>query len=312
MALEKSGEFRGKSVEAAINTGLTALGLGRDEVEVEVLRSGSRGLLGIGAEDAVVRLTALAAGGFAEPSTAAPRVEQAPRTEPTPARNEPPPAARGQSRQGGRQEQSGRPDSRQSGRRVNRQRSDAPRSTGASTMTAGTAGQPSPDLDAIADPNEREAMQMGRDILLGLLQRMGLDVQVEVVPQSEAEKDEDEESSMVLNILGDDLGMLIGRQSETLQALQFITRLMVNQQTHSRTDVIVDVNGYKAKRAESLRKLALRTADQVVQTGRTMALEPMQPFERRIIHLALRNHPSVTTESVGEAAKRKVTVIPNK
>ena len=302
MAVEKSGEFRGKSVEAAINTGLAALGLERDEVEVEVLKPGSRGLLGIGAEDAVVRLTALTAGGFAQPSTSAPRVEQAPRTEPTP-------AARGQSRQGGRQEQSDRPDARQSGRRVSGQRSDGPRAAGTPAMTA---GQPSPDLDAITDPKEREAMQMGRDILLGLLQRMGLDVQVEVVPQSEAEKDEEEESSMVLNILGDDLGTLIGRQSETLQALQFITRLMVNQQTHSRTDVMVDVNGYKAKRAESLRKLALRTADQVVQTGRTMDLEPMQPAERRIIHLALRNHPSVTTESVGEGSKRKVTVIPKK
>lgn len=302
MAVEKSGEFRGKSVEAAINTGLAALGLERDEVEVEVLKPGSRGLLGIGAEDAVVRLTALTAGGFAQPSTPAPRVEQAPRTEPTP-------AARGQSRQGGRQEQSDRPDARQSGRRVSGQRSDGPRAAGTPAMTA---GQPSPDLDAITDPKEREAMQMGRDILLGLLQRMGLDVQVEVVPQSEAEKDEEEESSMVLNILGDDLGTLIGRQSETLQALQFITRLMVNQQTHSRTDVMVDVNGYKAKRAESLRKLALRTADQVVQTGRTMDLEPMQPAERRIIHLALRNHPSVTTESVGEGSKRKVTVIPKK
>ena len=309
MAVEKSGEFRGKSVEAAINTGLAALGLERDEVEVEVLKPGSRGLLGIGAEDAVVRLMALTAGGFAQPSTPAPRVEQASRTEPTPARNEPPSAARGQSRQGGRQEQSDRPDARQSGRRVSGQRSDGPRAAGTPAMTA---GQPSPDLDAITDPKEREAMQMGRDILLGLLQRMGLDVQVEVVPQSEAEKDEEEESSMVLNILGDDLGTLIGRQSETLQALQFITRLMVNQQTHSRSDVMVDVNGYKAKRAESLRKLALRTADQVVQTGRTMDLEPMQPAERRIIHLALRNHPSVTTESVGEGSKRKVTVIPKK
>jgi spoIIIJ-associated protein len=312
MSAEKSGEFRGKSVEAAINTGLAALGLGRDEVEVEVLKPGSRGLLGIGAEDAVVRLTALGPGGFAQPSAPSPRFEQAPRAEPTPARNEPPQAPRGQSRQGGRQEQSDRPDARQSGRRVSRQRSDAPRAVGTPMMAAGTAGQPSPDLDAIEDPKERETMQMGREILLGLLERMGLDVQVEVVPQSEAEKDEDEESSMVLNILGGDLGMLIGRQSETLQALQFITRLMVNQQTHSRTDVIVDVNGYKAKRAESLRKLALRTADQVVQTGRTMALEPMQPAERRIIHLALRNHVDVTTESVGEGSKRKVTVIPKK
>ncbi len=309
MAAEKSGEFRGKSVEAAVNAGLVALGLERDEVEVEVVKPGSRGLLGIGAEDAVVRLTAVGAGGVKQQAAPPQRAEQAPRTEFPPARTEPPEAPRGQSRGGGRQEQPGRSEGRQGGRRTGKQRSEAPRAGSASMVSA---GQPAPDLEAITDPQERETLQMGREILLGLLQRMGLDVQVEVVPQSEAEQDEDEELAMVLNILGDDLGMLIGRQSETLQSLQFITRLMVNQQAHSRTDVIVDVNGYKAKRAESLRKLALRTADQVVQTGRTMALEPMQPAERRIIHLALRNHPDVTTESVGEGSKRKVTVVPKK
>jgi spoIIIJ-associated protein len=309
MAVEKSGEFRGKSIEAAINTGLAALGLARDEVEIEVLKPGSRGLLGIGAEDAVVRLTTIGAGGAGSSAAAPQRVEQPPQTEPAPAGNEPSQAPRGQSRQGG----SDRSQSYQSGRTANRQRSGSSRSAGAPAMSAGTSGQPSPDLEGIADPKEREVMQIGREILLGLLERMGMNVQVEVVPQSEAEKDEDEETAMVLNIIGgDDLGTLIGRQSETLQSLQFITRLMVNQQTHSRTDVIVDVNGYKAKRAESLRKLALRTADQVIQTGRTMSLEPMQPSERRIIHLALRNHSDVTTESVGEGSKRKVTVIPKK
>ena len=86
--------------------------------------------------------------------------------------------------------------------------------------------------------------------------------------------------------------MLIGRQNETLSALEFVTRLMVNQQVRTRTNFVVDVNGYRAKRAESLRKLALRMADQVAESGRTVALEPMPPAERRIIHLALRDHPT--------------------
>ena len=75
---------------------------------------------------------------------------------------------------------------------------------------------------------------------------------------------------------------------------------MVNQQVRTRTNFVVDVNGYRAKRAESLRKLALRMADQVNESGRTVALEPMPPAERRIIHLALREHPTVITQSIGE------------
>ena len=141
---------------------------------------------------------------------------------------------------------------------------------------------------------------------------MSLRANVEIVQQSDAEADEDDERSLVLNIVGDDLGMLIGRQNETLSALEFITRLMTNQQTHTRTGFVVDVNGHRAKRAESLRKLALRMADQTVQTGRTVAMEPMPPAERRIVHLAFRDHPSVTTQSVGEGDRRKVTIVPKK
>jgi spoIIIJ-associated protein len=94
-----------------------------------------------------------------------------------------------------------------------------------------------------------------------------------------------------------------------LSALEFLTRLMVNQQVHTRTNFIVDVNGYRAKRAESLRKLALRMAEQVTQNGRTIAMEPMPPAERRIVHLALRDHPTVGTQSVGEGDRRKVTLV---
>ena len=116
----------------------------------------------------------------------------------------------------------------------------------------------------------------------------------------------------VLNIVGDDLGMLIGRQNETLSAMEFITRLAVNQQSHSRSQFTVDVNGYRAKRAEALRKLAFRMADQCAQSGRTVSLEPMPPAERRIIHMALRDHPKVITQSVGEGDRRKVTIVPKK
>jgi len=280
MTAEKSGEFRGKSVEAATNAGLAALRLSLEEVTVEIVRPGSRGVLGIGAEDAVVRVTAIGAVKAAPAAASAKsEVEPAAANRPTSA-----PTARAEPR---------------------------PAPKAAPRPAEPTAAAVSVNLDKV---NEKDlaAAQTGRELLLGLLERMSLRANVEIVQQSDAEADEDDERSLVLNIVGDDLGMLIGRQNETLSALEFITRLMTNQQTHTRTGFVVDVNGHRAKRAESLRKLALRMADQTVQTGRTVAMEPMPPAERRIVHLALRDHPAVTTQSVGEGDRRKVTIVPKK
>ncbi len=275
MALEKSGEFRGKTVEAAVQAGLAALRLSADEVTIEIVRPGSRGVLGIGAEDAIVRLTS---------ANAAVRAEPRPTPAPTPA-PKPEPEAPAPARQ------------------VRNEPAPAP------------VSRPAPRAADTRPVNERDmaAAEKGRELLAGLLERMNLRATVEVVPQSEAEIDADEnDRTLVLNIVGDDLGVLIGRQNETLSAVEFVTRLMVNQQTHTRTSFIVDVNGYRAKRAEALRKLALRMAEQVSQSGRMVSLEPMPPAERRIIHLALRNHPTVGTQSIGEGDRRKVTVVPKK
>lgn len=279
MTAEKSGEFRGKTVEAATNAGLAALRLSLDEVTVEIVRPGSRGVLGIGAEDAVVRVAAITAGKM-EPATSA--------------RPEPEPAAPGRPAPAPTDRTEQRPAPK-----------PTPKTAEPKVVEPKGNGGPAGDKDLAA-------AQTGRELLMGMLERMNLRANVEIVPQSDAEADEDDERSLVLNIVGDDLGVLIGRQNETLSALEFITRLMTNQQTHSRTGFVVDVNGHRAKRAESLRRLALRMADQTVQTGRTVAMEPMPPAERRIVHLALRDHPSVTTQSVGEGDRRKVTIIPKK
>lgn len=278
MTGEKSGEFRGKTVEAAVAAGLAALNLARGDVDIEVIRPGSRGVLGIGAEDAIVRLSAIRSA-TPEPRPvpkAAPQRE--PRTAPAP-RQEPRAASQ-----------------------------VAPQVAQPATPAAPEVPAPTADT---SDERVSAAAEKGRELLTGLLEHMNLDARVEIVPQSAAEIDDDE-PALVLNIVGDNLGVLIGRQNETLSALEFVTRLMVNQQVRSRTSFVVDVNGYRAKRAESLRKLALRMADQVAQSGRTVALEPMPPAERRIIHLALREHPSVITQSVGEGDRRKVTIVPKK
>jgi spoIIIJ-associated protein len=284
MAGQTSGEFRGKTIEAAISVGLAVLGLSRDEVEVEVLRPGSRGVLGIGAEDAVVRITGL------EPSQ--PEPEPIVRAEATPVPKLPEPEAK--------------PVQKPPARAPARQEATRP-----PAEQAAERREPRSELKVPPADKAMAAASQGQEFLAGLLQRMNLRAEIEIVQQSDAEAGE-ETQVPVLNIVGEELGVLIGRQNEVLSALELVTRLMVNQQSHTRSDFVVDVNGYRAKRAEALRKLALRMADQAVQTGRTVALEPMPPAERRIIHLALRDHPEVFTQSVGEGDRRKVTVIPRK
>jgi len=115
---------------------------------------------------------------------------------------------------------------------------------------------------------------------------------------------------IALDITGQNLGILIGRRGETLRALQFITRLIVNRRLHQWAEIIVDVEGYKKRRERSLTQLARRMADRAILLRQAVSLEPMPPHERRIIHLALRDHEKVTTESAGEGDSRKVVIFP--
>jgi spoIIIJ-associated protein len=122
--------------------------------------------------------------------------------------------------------------------------------------------------------------------------------------------DEKSEAPVVFDITGDDLGILIGRRGQTLACLQYITRLIVTRQTGYSAPLVLDVNGYKKRRYESLRALARNVADQVERNGNPCTLEPMPAYERRIIHLTLAENPAVTTESVGFGEERKVVILP--
>jgi spoIIIJ-associated protein len=112
--------------------------------------------------------------------------------------------------------------------------------------------------------------------------------------------------------LGDDLSILIGRQGEVLNALQYIARLIVSREAERWVNLVVDIEGYKQRRANSLQQLAKRIAERVARTRQPVALEPMPPHERRVIHITLRDHPTVTTQSVGRGDRRKVTIIPRR
>jgi spoIIIJ-associated protein len=120
----------------------------------------------------------------------------------------------------------------------------------------------------------------------------------------------EKEPPLVLDVRGPGTDVLIGPRGKTMAALQHITRLIVGQEVAGRVHLVIDVEGFKARRAKSLHRLAHRMAEQAIHTDRTVVLEPMPPHERRVIHLALRDHPDVVTESVGERDRRKVTIIP--
>ncbi len=161
-----------------------------------------------------------------------------------------------------------------------------------------------------ADSNTADIAGIAQGILEELLDKMGLEASVELQPQTEAA--EGEEAPIGFDVRGDDLGILIGRRGQTLSSLQFLLRLMVGHQTKAWVPINIDVEDYKLRRADKLEALALRLAEQVSARRTPFTLEPMLPYERRIIHLALANHPTVTTESIGEGESRKVVIHPKR
>jgi spoIIIJ-associated protein len=150
-----------------------------------------------------------------------------------------------------------------------------------------------------------EALEAGREILERLMDLLGFRVAVGVEAGPTAK----------LNVHGEGdekeaLGALIGRKGERLSALQHLVNLMLSRKTGSWTRVLVDVEDYRGRRERQLVDLANRAADRVVQTGAMLQLEPMPPLERRWIHIALRDHPAVATQSIGEEPNRRIVVLP--
>ncbi len=238
------------------------LGVRREQVDVEILNEGSRGVLGFGAENAQVRLVVKP-----PPTPSPPRSVSAPQPAPRPAHvaEEPSPAPEARKR--------------------------------------ATVREP----DSVPSPTAPE--QVGREILTDLLRLMGIGASVESRLGEEL-AEEGQPPPFILNITGDDLGLLIGRRGETLRALQYLVRLMVSHRLKRWSNLVVDVEYYRVRRKRTLERLAQRVAKDVAQTGRMQALEPMTAYDRRLVHVALRNHPRVTTRSVGEGERRKVTIVP--
>ncbi len=215
-------EISAKTVEEAIQRALEQLGVSRDEVEVKVVKEGRTGILGLGAEQAVVRVKPL----------------------------------------------------------------------------------------VLAPKKENEIAEAAKGILERLLTLMG--VTASVVPQAPpfVEQEKEASASVAFDIKGDDLGILIGRRGQTLTCLQYIVRLIVGQQTKVWVPIAIDVEEYKQRRYQALQVFARQMAEQVKARGAPFRLEPMPAYERRIIHLALADHPDVITESIGQGEARRIVILP--
>ncbi|HJS20693.1 MAG TPA: RNA-binding cell elongation regulator Jag/EloR [Anaerolineales bacterium] len=263
------------TVEEAIAQGLAQLGLTADAVSVEVLDAGNKGFFGLGKPQVRVRLTINPVGGPAviETEPAAASQKEAKRVERKPA---PSPV----------QERPVSADPR-------------PERSAEERPAAVPVPEPLSEHDPLLDHTEA--------VISKIIHLLSLEAQVSA-HYGQAERDG--RRNIHVDIRGKDLSILIGRRSETLSAFQYIASLIVGKETQQFVQLIVDVEGYRDRREKQLIQMAKRMADQVTKSGRRQTLEPMPSSERRVIHIALRDHPDVKTESTGEEPYRKVVILP--
>jgi len=254
MSQEKTTlEIIAPTTEEAINRGLEQLGLPAESVNIEILDSGSKGLLGIGGRQARVRLSL--------------------KTEEIESSSE------------------------------EISMSEVVKKMDAQEISSLRTA----DETSLSD-DEKKAIKVAKDIVGELLQRMHVKATISAKYVEPA--DENDERMILIDIEGNDLSILIGRRSETMNALQYITSLVVSKELNRWVPLMIEVQGYRSRRERQLRQLGRRMAEQAIQTGKRQVLEPMPANERRVIHLELRDHPEVTTESTGEEPFRKLKIVP--
>ena len=288
-------DVTGKTEDEAVANALAQLGLDRDEVSVEILERAKKGFLGIGASPAKVRVTYE----VAEEPVVKPVVEKKPVPSPAAA---PKPVEKKQEKQektapaAVRQEEK-RPE-RSERKKPNRTRNDR-RDKVQKTVEAPVEAAPVQPVDLGEPVNDEKAQQITA-FLTGLLEHMESSAQVKVYMDSEGRY------KVILE--GEKLGALIGRRGETLDAIQQLTNYSVNKGGEKRVRVHVDAENYRLKREQSLQHLAHKVAGKVLKFKRNVTLEPMNAYERHVIHTALQDVDGVTTYSMGTDPNRRVIV----
>jgi spoIIIJ-associated protein len=278
-------EIIAPTVEEALAQGLAQLGLPAEAVSMEVLDAGNKGLFGLGGRQVRVRLTVKS------------DEEGATQAEPTSAASEP-----------DREPASVSPSSSEAPKKPSKKSESKPKLKAAPKKESKPKAQkPAPSPVAKNDGEIDDLLNLAEETVSKLLYHMNLQAQVSA---NYEESDREDRRTIHVDIHGDDLSILIGRRSETLNAFQYIASLMVGKEVQQWVQFVVDVEGYRSRREDQLRRMARRMAEQAVKTGRRQVLEPMAANERRLVHIELRDYPAVTTESIGEDPYRKVTIIP--
>ena len=274
----RSMEFSGRTVDEAIFHGLNEMGVTIDQVDIITVQSESKGIFGFGARNAIVRLVE----------------RETPVVPDFSAINE----ERREQREERRERRSDRKDDRRDNRGRGEKRSDRRRE------------QPREEKPVASAPVEE--LPYSRDLaeeldsakfLQELLNKMGVNGTVSAFENDEGIK---------LKIDSDTDGLLIGRRGETLDALQYIVSLYENKdrKENGYRRISIDTEGYRVRREDTLKRLARRNALKVAKSGRSFAMEPMNPYERRVIHSALQSFRGVTTHSEGEEPNRRVIITP--
>ncbi len=303
----QSYEYRAKTVEAAVDEGLRQHGVSRDEIEIEVIDEGSRGILGIGASDAHVRLTRR----VEEPSPEAQPEDEGDVSEETAVVAETEAAYKGDSGLVETPVEDIEPDEEDSAEEDSAEEDsaeeDSAEEDGVEEDSAPVESEEAGSVsDVEVDEDDAELEDLAFDLLNQMMVHLGVDAEIEITWQ---DNPEESDRALCLNVVGEDLGILIGRNGETLSSMQYLIRLMVNQELHRWKNIVIDIDGYKQRRAEQLSQLAHRLAEQVITSGRPASLEPMPASERRLVHIALRDHEQVYTSSTGEDTRRKVQIL---
>jgi spoIIIJ-associated protein len=331
-------EFSGKNVEEAIRSAMKEFAADLTDLDIEILAQGSRGILGVGGEEA--RILAAPKSAMATPAAPAPAPGRRRNAAPAPVIEAPAeiedddedavavgeaeaaaatgPVGIGDVAGDDQASELARADAnrrRRGGRgRGGRGRDERPGGGRPREFGERAIREPRPDrparepapfvparpLDELTD-EERATLQEAKTVLEELLRLMGLPATVEVAMGTETSK---------LNVRGDDLGVLIGRRGEKLASLQHIVNLMASRKEGQHHRIAIDVENYRGRREDQLRDVAERAAKRVGQTGRIIQLEPMPAIERRIVHMALLENPKVRTQSVGVEPNRRIVVLP--
>ena len=315
----KTYESTAKTVEEAITAGLAVLGASISDVDIVVLEEGSKGLFGLfGSRQARVKLTMKEEENFFDDLTekkpakpekpaapkaekpvkaekpAAPKAERAEKAEkPAAPKAEKPAAPKAEKKSAPRSERKPAPKAEKP--EVKEEKKPLPPKAPAKPLEKPVVTM-IPNEEVVAD----SAAGKAQTFLKELTHLMGVEVEVAV--------GNDAEGNVFVSMTGDTLGILIGRRGETLDALQYLTSLKVNRGQEGYTRVTLDTENYRAKREDTLIRLANRMANRAVKTGRKVSLEPMNPYERRIIHSALQANEAVDTHSEGDEPNRHVVI----